>query len=119
MFVYVSCYNKFENLAHNPSGTSSTTGLEVYKFDERFATLELCSSENSCPNPSFLRFHPTRDVIYTCSESITQNDHLWAYKFNRQTGKLTPISEPVSLHGRSSCYLTIDLLMRNVLFTNY
>jgi len=25
----------------------------------------------------------------------------------------------VSLHGRSSCYLTIDRLMRNILFTNY
>jgi len=119
MFVYVACYNKFENLAHTPSGTPSTTGLEVYKFDESSASLELCSFENSCPNPSFLRFHPTRDVVYTCSESITQDDNLWAYKFDRKTGKLTPLSEPVSLHGRSSCYLTIDRLMRNILFTNY
>merc|ERR1719233_2575317 len=60
-----------------------------------------------------------RDVVYTCSESITQDDNLWAYKFDRKTGKLTPLSEPVSLHGRSSCYLTIDRLMRNILFTNY
>jgi len=119
MFVYVACYNNFENLAHAPSGTLSTRGLEVYKFDESSVELKLCGFENSCPNPSFLRFHPTRDVVYTCSESIKQDDNLWAYNFDRETGKLTLISEPVSLHGRSSCYLTIDRLMRNILFTNY
>jgi 6-phosphogluconolactonase len=119
MYVYVTCYNKFENLAHAPSGTPSTTGLEVYKFDERSGTLVRSSFENSCPNPSFLRFHPTKDVVYTCSEGITQNDELWAYKFDRENGKLTQICKPVSLHGRSSCYLTIDGLMRNILFTNY
>jgi 6-phosphogluconolactonase len=119
MFVYVSCYNKFANLAHTPSGTPSTTGMEVYKFDESSGKLEFCSFENSCPNPSFLRFHPAKDVLYTCSESINQIDELWAYTFDRENGKLTQMCKPVSLHGRSSCYLTIDLSMRNVLFTNY
>jgi len=119
MFIYVSCYNEFANLAHTPSGTPSKTGLEVYKFDESTATLKLCSYEKSCSNPSFLCFHPTKDVVYTCSESITKHDDLWAYNFDRNTGRLTPTSKPVSLHGRSSCYLSIDRLMRNVLFTNY
>jgi len=119
MFIYISCYNKFANLAHTPSGTPSETGLEVYKFDESTVTLKLCSFENSCPNPSFLRFHPTKDVVYTCSESITQYDDLWAYNFDRETGRLTLISKPVSLLGRSSCYLSIDRSMQNILFTNY
>jgi len=119
MFVYVSCYTKFGNLAHTPSGTASTTGIEVFRFDERTGTLKSCGFENSCSNPSFLCFHPTKDVMYTCSEGITQNDKLWAYTLNRRTGKLKLVNKPQSLHGYSSCYLSIDHSRRNILFTNY
>lgn len=116
-YVYVTCYNRFENLAHAPTGKPAKDGIHVYCMDSESGELKWLSAENSCPNPAFVRFHPRRDMLYTCSESITDNDRLYSYEVGAN-GKLE-LSERRDLCGKSACFLTIDKPRRHLLYVNY
>jgi len=116
-YVYVTCYNRFENLAHAPSGKPSKDGIHVFSMDREDGKLTWHSAENSCPNPAFVRFHPHHDMLYTCSESITDNDRLYSYEVGKD-GKLE-LSERRDLGGKSACFLTIDKPRRHLLYVNY
>jgi len=69
-------------------------------------------------NPAFSRYHPTRNVVYTCTEDIFNNGLVWAYEIG-PNGELARLGDPVDAGGTSTCYLTIDRKARNLLCVNY
>jgi len=116
-YVYVTCYNRFENLAHAPCGKPAKDGIHVYELNPTNGGLKWLTAENSCPNPAFVRFHPERQMLYTCSESITDDDRLYSYEVN-DNGTLE-LSERRNLKGKSACFLSIDKARRHLLYVNY
>ena len=58
-------------------------------------------------NPAFTRIHPTRNVIYSCTESVQDNGAIVAWNLCPSTGRLTFMSA-ADAHGTSTCYITID-----------
>lgn len=118
-FVYVSCYDTFGNLAHQPSGTPTNTSMHIYTLDENTGKLQPCGTNTDARNPAFIRFHPTKPILYTCSESIVADDLLYPFKIDEEMGSLSLIREPVSLKGKSACYLTLDAQGENMMFINY
>lgn len=116
-FVYVSCYNQFGNLAHQPTGKPAEFGIQKFDMDSNTGKLSWIGQDNSCPNPSFIRFHPKLPMFYTCSESITEEDRVYSYRINK-AGQLEFVKEE-SLGGKSACFLTIDRSARHLLWVNY
>lgn len=117
--VFVSTYNNFENLAHKPKGKEAEHGIHVFSLDPSDGSMTLLTVLRDCPvNPAFLRFHPTRNVLYTCSESIFEPGIICAYSVSAATGSLREVSR-VCAEGTSTCYLTVDGTKKNLLFTNY
>mmetsp|Transcript_11148 Transcript_11148/g.16867 ORF Transcript_11148/g.16867 Transcript_11148/m.16867 type:complete len:437 (+) Transcript_11148:133-1443(+) len=68
-------------------------------------------------NPAFSRFHPSLNVLYTCTENIEENGKVIAYSVGSDGG-LTEIGQ-VDAEGTSTCYLTIDHKGKNLLAVNY
>ena len=58
-------------------------------------------------NPAFTRIHPSRNVIYSCTESVSDNGEIVAWDICPSTGKLSFLSS-ADAHGTSTCYITID-----------
>ena len=69
-------------------------------------------------NPAFSRYHPSKNVVYTCTEDIEENGKIFAYKLGSQ-GELEPLGEAIDAGGTSTCYLTIDKAQKNLLAVNY
>jgi 6-phosphogluconolactonase len=69
-------------------------------------------------NPAFSRYHPLKNVVYTCTEDIENNGKVFAYRLGAN-GSLTPLGEPVDAGGTSTCYLTLDRAEQNLLAVNY
>jgi len=121
--VFVGTYNRFNNLAHAPSGTPSKHGLYCFSLDRKtgdFSRIDI-SHFNDYPdfyNPAFLRYHPKKNVLYACTESIYEDGEIFAFNVDRKTGFLDPISRQ-SAGGKSTCYITLDKSLNNMLVTNY
>ena len=58
-------------------------------------------------NPAFTRIHPSRNVIYSCTESVSDNGEIVAWDLCPTSGKLSFLSS-ADAHGTSTCYITID-----------
>ena len=58
-------------------------------------------------NPAFTRIHPSRNVIYSCTESVSDNGEIVAWDICPTSGKLSFLSS-ADAHGTSTCYITID-----------
>ena len=69
-------------------------------------------------NPAFSRYHPQKNVVYTCTEDCLDNGQIFAYKLGPD-GELEQFGEPVDAGGTSTCYLTIDRAHKNMLAVNY
>ena len=69
-------------------------------------------------NPAFSRYHPRLNVVYCCTEDISENGKIFAYKVDAD-GALEQLGEPVDAGGTSTCYLTIDKAQKNLLAVNY
>lgn len=116
-YVYVCCYNRFDNLAHAPSGEPADKAIQIYRSDAETGRLEHIGHEDSCQNPAFVRFHPKKRLFYTCSESIKESDRLYVYRMGDE-GRLEYVKEDF-LGGKSACYLTIDRPGNHLLYVNY
>ena len=117
--VIVSSYTEFQNLAHGPTGTEARAAFWTFRLNT--STGKLCRvsvNEEPVCNPAFSRPHPTRDVMYACSESVVQNGEIIAYDVDRNTGVLRK-SAVTDARGTSTCYITLDKQARNMLIVNY
>jgi len=116
----VSCYSDFSKLAHGPRGKEATHSLFIYRFqpsDGSMVLLSIKGDPKEVLNPAFSRFHPSLNVLYTCTENIEENGKVIAYSVGSDGG-LTEIGQ-VDAEGTSTCYLTIDHKGKNLLAVNY
>jgi len=65
-----------------------------------------------------LRYHPTKNVLYACTEDITKENLVAAYAVSPVSGELTHLCSKSAM-GKSTCYLTIDGPGTHMLFCNY
>lgn len=118
--MVISCYSDFNKLAHGPKGSEASHSLYVYRFhpsDGSMVLLNIAGEANEVINPAFSRFHPSLNILYTCTEDIEQNGQIIAYKVGRD-GELERMSS-IDAGGTSTCYLTIDKDQKNLLAVNY
>jgi len=118
--IVVSCYTRFDNLAHGPRGTEAARSLYTFRMDPSDGQMLLLSvTKDPVMNPAFSRFHPTKNVLYTCTESVAENGVIDAWNVEPSDGgKLTKFSSS-SAEGTSTCYLTLDKACENMLVVNY
>ena len=69
---------------------------------------------NGVMNPAFTRMHPTKNVIYSCTESVEENGEIVCWQVCPETGRLTLLSA-ADAFGTSTCYITIDKVCDEVL----
>jgi 6-phosphogluconolactonase len=105
--LIISCYDKFNLLAHMPKGEENKNHFicnkKIYTFPEIY-------------NPAFILIHPKLQYIYVCSESI-YNGTLSTFSFDNN--KNLKLVKTVSSKGKSSCYLCFDKMMKNIININY
>jgi len=118
-YIVVSCYTRFDNLAHGPRGTQAKKSLYTFWMDTNDGQMVLLSvSKEDCMNPAFSRFHPQKNVLYTCTESVAQHGEIDSWKVNPATGELHKIGS-FDAGGTSTCYITLDKACKNMLVVNY
>jgi len=116
----VCCYNSFDDLAHQPRGTMAAKySIMVYKLDLESGCMNCVSCvDTAVRNPAFIRVHPTLNVFWVCTESITDDGEIHAFSFDPYTGQCTSLGYQ-SAEGTSTCYLTLDSEFKNLLLVNY
>ena len=114
----ISTYCKFGNLAHGPRGSEAKFGLYTYAFNSTNGTMTMLSvAGDDIVNPAFSRMHPTKSIIYCCTEDIEKQGRVLAYSISPE-GKLEKISD-VGAGGTSTCYLTIADNSKKMIVANY
>lgn len=117
--IVVSCYTRFDNLAHGPKGTQAKYSLYTYALNPTNGTLLLQSvSKEVVMNPAFSALLPEKNVIYTCTESVAEDGQLISWNACPHTGKLTKLGS-VGAGGTSTCYMFLDKEKKNMLVVNY
>jgi len=117
--VVVSCYTRFDNLAHGPKGTEAKHSLYTYRLDTATGEMMLLSvSKEPVMNPAFSRFHPGKNVLYTCTESVAEPGEVVSWQICPNTGELVRLSS-FSAGGTSTCYMYLDKECQNMLVVNY
>ena len=119
--IAVTCYSQFSDLAHGPRGTEAKRAMRTYRLNMSDGTLTLLSMtpEGMLHNPAFCRWHPKLNVLYSCTESLTQEGQVYAFALNGKTGALQEHCPSVAAGGFSTCYLTIHPAGRRMLLVNY
>jgi 6-phosphogluconolactonase len=56
--------------------------------------------------------------VYACSEDISKDNEIAAFAVSPTTGELTHLCSQ-SAEGKSTCYLTLDMNCKNILYVNY
>ncbi|CAE7036184.1 pgl [Symbiodinium natans] len=117
--IVISCYTRFDNLAHGPRGREAKKSLYTFWMDTSDGQLVLLSViKEDCMNPAFSRWHPRKNVMYTCTESVAENGKIDAWSVDPKTGQLTNIGS-FDAGGTSTCYITLDKACENMLVVNY
>ncbi|CAN0439253.1 unnamed protein product, partial [Ectocarpus sp. 12 AP-2014] len=116
--VVIASYNKFDNLAHVPRGTTAGHTLSCFRLHRESATMTLLAIEETLENPAFLRFHPQYNILYACTEDITKDNEVACFSVSPTCGKLTHLRSQ-SAKGKSTCYLELDSSLEHMLFVNY
>lgn len=116
--VVVSCYNTFKNLAHEPKGTEAKHSLYTFLLDPddgQMVLLAMC--KDPVNNPAFTRVHPKMNILYTCTESVTENGHVVCWEV-QPNGCLRQLFT-CDAGGTSTCYMTVDRNCKHMLVVNY
>jgi len=117
-FIVVTCYTRFDNLAHGPKGTEAKHSVYTFWLDPNDGQMVLLSvAKEQVMNPAFSRFHPTKNILYMCTESVAQNGQIVVWDVHAN-GKLT-MKDSFDAGGTSTCYITLDQAARNMLIVNY
>lgn len=69
-------------------------------------------------NPAFIVQHPSRNIVYACTESILENGDVVAFSVSPTSGVLRKIDSQTAL-GTSTCYVEINREESHMLVTNY
>ena len=95
--------------------------MRTYRLNISDGTLTLLSSipEGMLHNPAFCRWHPKLNVLYACTESLTQEGQVYALSLNGKTGALQEHGPAVKAGGFSTCFLTFHPSARRMLLVNY
>ncbi|CAJ1354737.1 unnamed protein product [Effrenium voratum] len=118
-FIVVSCYTRFDNLAHGPRGKEAKKSLYTFWMDISDGQMCLLSVvQDDCMNPAFSRWHPRKNIVYTCTESVAENGVIDTWSVNPKTGQLTRLGS-CDAGGTSTCYITLDKAAQNMLVVNY
>ncbi|KAH8552693.1 Lactonase, 7-bladed beta-propeller-domain-containing protein [Umbelopsis sp. PMI_123] len=93
-------------------------GIYYYSFDD--GKLQLQSLAAGAVNPSFMVFHPHRQIIYTVDEhrDFEGSGGVSAYERNPENGSLNLLNT-VTSKGADPCYVTVDKSGSHVLVANY
>jgi 6-phosphogluconolactonase len=97
-------------------------GVYLVRLDSRTGALELLTSFDAGPNPSFLAIHPNGRVLYAVNE-VAEHDGspsgaVSAFAIAGNNGALARIGMQSS-GGRGPCYVSVDRVGRAVLVANY
>lgn len=115
----VSSYTRFDNLAHGPRGQQSKNSMTVYRLNPSDGSLStLFAGEGDVTNPAFLRWHPTENILYGCTEDVKENGQIIAWRLDPLTGALDKVGS-ADAQGTSTCFLCLDHDVRNMLVVNY
>lgn len=114
-----SSYTRFDNLAHGPRGKQSKNSMTVFRLNPSDGSLiTLFAGEPNITNPAFLRWHPTENILYGCTEDVKENGQIVAWSIDPESGAVTKIGA-ADAQGTSTCYLTLDHDVKNMLVVNY
>lgn len=117
--IVVSCYTRFDNLAHGPRGTQARRSLYTFHMDPSDGQMVLLSvTEDEAMNPAFSQFHPQKNILYTCTESVAENGQVISWHVCPRTGRLSKMGS-CDAGGTSTCYITLDKKCENMLVVNY
>jgi len=106
--IVISSYTRFDNLAHGPRGTEAKHSMYTFHLDQSDGQMMLLSvSKEPVMNPAFSRFHPTKNILYSCTESVAEDGEIVSWSVDSRSGALKRISS-CSAGGTSTCYLTLD-----------
>lgn len=89
-----------------------------FRMSRHDGSLTLMSVVSDVTNAAFMRYSPRHNILYVCTEAITEHGSVIAFRVDNATGILTEISRQ-SAGGSSTCYLTIDKNARHMLLVNY
>lgn len=115
--------------------TATQRTNNVLVIHSNITALTLTSVVPGVENPAFSRYHPSKNIFYTATESILQNGTVVTYKACVRISKSCAICsitfqvnpdsgifeevDRLDAGGSSTCYLTVDRNERNMLFVNY
>lgn len=117
--IVVSCYTRFDNLAHGPRGREARRSLYTFGIDPNNGQMVLLSvTDGDVMNPAFSRFRSDKNLLYTCTESVAEPGEIVTWKVCPTTGHLRKLSTACA-GGTSTCYLTLDRECKNMLVVNY
>lgn len=117
--IVVSCYTRFDNLAHGPRGTESANSLYTFRMDPSDGQMVLLSKTvEPVMNSAFSRFHPKKNILYTCTESVAEDGEIVSWKVCPKTGQVSQLAKQ-GAGGSSTCYLLLDKESENMLVVNY
>lgn len=119
--VIISSYTKFSNLAHGPRGTEAKYSMWTYRLNPMNGQLTLLTvnaDDAETMNPAFSRVHPSKNVVYACTESVEENGDVYTWNVDPESGALTKVAS-ADAQGTSTCYITIDQAQKNALVVNY
>jgi 6-phosphogluconolactonase (cycloisomerase 2 family) len=119
--VIISSYTKFGNLAHGPRGTEAKYSMWTYRLNPvngQLTLLTVNADDKETMNPAFSRIHPSKNVVYACTESVEENGDVFTWNVDPESGALTKVAS-ADAQGTSTCYITIDKAQRNALVVNY
>merc|ERR1719454_1209976 len=115
----VSSYTRFDNLAHGPRGEQARNSMTTFRLNPKDGSLtRLFAGEPNVCNPAFLRWHPLANILYGCTEDVKQNGQIIAWSVDPMSGELKPVGA-ADAQGTSTCFLTIDHDVTNMLVVNY
>jgi 6-phosphogluconolactonase (cycloisomerase 2 family) len=93
--------------------------MTVFRLNPSDGSLSaLFSGEPDVTNPAFLRWHPTENILYGCTEDVKENGQIIAWRVCSESGALEKVCT-ADAQGTSTCFLTIDHDVRNMLVVNY
>merc|ERR1740123_93345 len=52
----------------------------------------LSVSQDTVMNPAFSRFHPSKNVLYTCTESVSEQGEIVSWEVCPKSGRLSKLS---------------------------
>lgn len=105
--VLVGTYNRFDTLAHEPTGQMNSRGIEVFTMvDGNLLPLTNQGEALDIVNPAFiLRHHSRDDIFFVSTERIDENGEIITLRLDN-VGRLSVIARRDS-GGKSTCYLTL------------